>query len=31
MEIIDKVNINELEAYLITNYINTLPSYKFDF
>ena len=31
MEIIDKVNINELETYLIKNYINTLPSYKFDF
>tara|TARA_B100000809_G_scaffold96772_1_gene95317 strand:- start:123 stop:1418 length:1296 start_codon:yes stop_codon:yes gene_type:complete len=31
MEIIDKVNINELNNYLIKTYINTLPSYKFDF
>ena len=31
MEIIDKVNINELNDYLVKNYINTLPSYKFDF
>jgi len=25
------VNINELNDYLVKNYINTLPSYKFDF
>ena len=31
MEIIDKVTINELNNYLIKTYINTLPSYKFDF
>ena len=31
MEIIDKVNIDELNNYLIKTYINTLPSYKFDF
>ena len=31
MEIIDKININELNNYLIKTYINTLPSYKFDF
>jgi len=31
MEIIDKVSINELTNYLIKTYINTLPSYKFDF
>ena len=31
MEIIDKVNIHELNNYLVKTYINTLPSYKFDF
>ena len=31
MQIIDKININELNNYLIKTYINTLPSYKFDF
>ena len=31
LEIIDKVNIHELNNYLVKTYINTLPSYKFDF